>query len=207
MALKKRSVWLTAGMTLLLAGGARAGDDLIVNGDAETGDISGWTDPSGNGYSIVADVEVVYDGDFSFQGGLTGPAGAWTHEVFQDIDVSALAMAIDAGDVTSTFEGFGRSNSAGGATDNAWIVVEFRDISDAVVESYDSGNIVPVNQWNQVQDIRTLPVNTRSIRVWLRCARSVGSSTDAYHDNVSLVLDVLTPADPITWSRVKATYR
>lgn len=86
----------------------------------------------------------------------------------------------------SAFQGYGFSASDGTNTDDASIVLEYRDGLGVVLESYDSGGIAPPNEWHQVEDIRTLPVGTRVVRVRLRSTRDIGLSTDGHHDALSL---------------------
>ncbi len=190
----------------LLAGAAHAGDNLVVNGDAETGDLSGWTDSDGNGYAVTGDAAAVYAGTYSFHGGITGDAGPWVNEIHQDVDVSTLDTQIDAGRVTSSFSAYGRSNGEAGTNDFASVVVEFRDASDVALETYSSGDITPINEWNRVSDERVVPTGTRTIRIRLRGTRPVGASTDAFHDDVTLTLDVETPSEDTSWGHLRSIW-
>jgi len=113
--------------------------NLIQNGDAETGDLSGWTDALGNGYSISS--SVVFEGSHAFQGGSHGPSGSYQNEIYQDVDLSDFASAIDEGTSVALFQGFGASASEGGFTDDASITLEYRDIAGTVLDSYDSGAV------------------------------------------------------------------
>jgi hypothetical protein len=189
----------------LVAGIAVAQPNLLVNGGAETGDLAGWTDALGNGFSTVQPSAFsAVEGTWVFTGGVTGPSGPLQNEIYQDVDVSAFAAGIDDGIVSSNFAGWGRS-AAAGSHDDASMFVEFRSGSGSVLAVHASGVIVPFNTWVQVQDSRTVPAGTRRIRVRLHGLRTVGVSTDAYFDDLSLsvgptevaVDDVREPAFPM----------
>lgn len=198
---------LASFLAVLLATSAHAGDNLVVNGGAESGDVTGWTIETGGGYLVTGNPDVVHAGDFSFHGGSVGPEGALTQELYQDIDVSPFADDVDAGLVTVDFSAYGRSNQAGGTTDEASVVVEYRNAVGAAIDSFATGIITPVNQWILVADQRVAPVGTRTIRVRLQGRRIVGLSTDAFHDDVRVTLEVATPVAAASWSRIKALHR
>ncbi len=201
-------------LTLILLASALAATaqtgNLLVNPDAETGGISGWTDAPGNGFDVYAGqfpTTPVQSGSYSFWGGINGPPAGRSNEIRQDVDVSSFAAAIDAGAVTAYFSGYGRSNSASGQTDNGRITVEYRNGVGGVLQSYDTGNITPVNTYVFKQDTRVVPVGTRTIRVRLRGTRSVGSSTDAFFDSLSVSLvGVPTATEDETWGAIKGLY-
>jgi hypothetical protein len=67
--------------------------------------------------------------------------------------------------------------------------------------------ILPFNTWVHVIDLRPIPIGTRSIRVRLTGVRSVGASTEAIFDALSLTVNVTVPVDQTTWGSVKALYR
>ena len=198
--------------TLALASPVRAAvtGNLIVNPDAETGNTSGWVDALAHGFGVSpgAFAFPVQSGAHSFWAGVTGPASAaWTNEIRQDINVSAYSSAIDAGTAVAYFSGYGRTNSASGSTDNGRIIVEYRNGVGSVLQSFDTGNITPVNTWVLEQNSRTAPVGTRTIRVRLLGNRGGGASTDCGFDALSFTLDGVTAASRSSWGRVKGRYR
>jgi hypothetical protein len=168
---------------------ALAQGNLLVNGSAETGDLSGWTDPIAHGFTVTSAPTSVYAGSFSFHAGQFGPSGAWNHELRQDVDVSALAAMIDAATVTSVFSGVGRTNEAGGTADPGSVVVEFRGGAGNVLASYASGTIAPYNAWQPLGDMRVMPAGTRTVRVRLLGQRTSGLSTDCFFDALELRAD------------------
>ncbi|HTF90896.1 MAG TPA: hypothetical protein VK843_20930 [Planctomycetota bacterium] len=174
------------GVALLgtLAPRAQAQSNLLINGNAETGDLTGWTDPLGNGFGVSTTPLPVYSGTFSFTAGQFGPSGVWSHELRQDVDVSGMSAAIDAGTVTSSFTGVGRSNEFSGNVDSGSLVIEFRNGSGSVLQSYASGVFSPFNTWIMIGDARAMPIGTRKVRFRLQGHRPVGASTDCYFDDL-----------------------
>ena len=143
----------------------------------------------GNGFDVWAGSPgvPVFEGDWIFFGGM-GPAGPSTSEARQDVDVSADALAIDAGNVVSFFAGQGRTNEGSGIFDPASFVVEFRSESGTVLDSFNSGTITPFNTWLAIADSRAVPAGTRTIRIRMIATRSIGISTDGFFDDLSLTL-------------------
>ena len=162
----------------------------IVNGDAETGDLTGWTDALGHGFSVFAGSGSTqpHGGNWCFHGGTHGPSGPMVSEGAQDIGVSQYAPDIDAGLLLAGFQGYARSNSDGTNTDTAEIVLEYLDASFQLLESYSSGIAMPVNTWVEVDDHRWIPSLTRTIRVRLIASRQVGMGTDGFFDDLVLVV-------------------
>ncbi|MCK5945237.1 MAG: hypothetical protein KAI24_24830 [Planctomycetes bacterium] len=177
----------TSFAALLLVSAGAAQSNLLINGGAETGDLSGWTDPINGGFNV--NPNITNSGAYSFWPGFTGPSSSpHTNELRQDIDVSALAAAIDGGLVTATFRGYGRSNSASSLTDWGRIRVDYLAAGGALVAGYDSGLIAPVNVFNLVADTRTVPPGVRTVRVRMIGTRAAGSSTDCFFDDLELGL-------------------
>ena len=168
---------------------AEAGScNVVINGNAESGNLSGWSDALGHGFSVLPTGQAtpVQEGAFSFWAGITGTSGPLVNEIYQDIDLSILSDGIDIGIVSGAFSGYARSNSASGATDFARVIVEYRSGADAVLATYDSGNIAIVNTWVQLGDTRIIPSGTRKARIRLHGTRTGGASTDAFFDSISL---------------------
>ncbi len=197
-------------LVIAAAATAAPSPNLLLNPDAESGGTNGWTDVLGHGFHVYDGTSnfPVYEGAFSFWAGVTGPTGAYTNEIAQDVDVTAYAAGIDAGSVTAQFSGIGRSNSATGSTDYARIIVEYRTGNGSVLASHDSGNITPTNTYVPVSHQRTVPTGTRTIRVRLLGSRAGGISTDALFDDLRVTVeDVSTPARPSTWGALKRLWR
>ena len=130
------------GVSVLTLAAPATGDatNLLANGGAEAGDLSGWTDPLGNGFNIgttkVPAAHPPFEGSFDFWAGETGPNGFWNNELRQDVDVSSFATSIDAGTATSLFVGWGRSAQAAGPLDTAEIQLVFLDSSGMALDSF-----------------------------------------------------------------------
>ena len=156
---------------------AVVGQNLITNPGAELDPTTnGWTQASG---SWVSGSEVAaQDGSFHFFSG----ASAGTVELYQDVDVSVYATAIDAGTQDFYFSGYIRSFSG---SDEGQIIVEYRDAATTVLSTYDTG-LEPSTTWTQFVDTRTAPVNTRTIRIRLLSKRNAGSDNDGYMDDLLL---------------------
>ncbi|MBK8098973.1 MAG: hypothetical protein IPK26_17845 [Planctomycetes bacterium] len=157
--------------------------NLLVNGGAEAG-LAGWVDPLGGGFNVST--ITVHGGTQAFTAGVGGPTGAHNQEFRQDVSIAAMATAIDAGAITVTFAGFGRTNEAGGAADPGRVVLEFRNSAGTPLATYDSGVFQPFNAWQPFREVRQAPVGTRSLRVRLLGSRQVGVSTDCFFDDMVL---------------------
>ena len=126
-------------------------------------------------------------GTFSFTGG-TGPADS--EALLQSIDVSSLALQIDEGDIVSSFSVLLQSRSISSGSDIGKATLSFLDGSNNVLlsEVFIDNPVQDVFDWNQFFDERIVPLNTRSIEIILDSSRNVGSSSDSYFDEVSLVV-------------------
>jgi hypothetical protein len=162
--------------------------ELIINGDAETGDISGWVD---GGIEVVSNAAAgtlglplgVDIGDFSF----TGALGPTLETLSQSVDVTAFSSQIDAGAAKSIFSALLQSRSTGGIIDTAKTNLSFVDGGGGQLESVTFEDTdVTTFDWEQVLDERVVPVGTRSIEITLEATRTGGVSTDAFFDNFSL---------------------
>ncbi|MEP1488496.1 MAG: hypothetical protein ABJK28_08715 [Algibacter sp.] len=105
-----------------------------------------------------------------------------TVELYQDIDVSTLASDIDTGNITFQFSGY--INTWNGI-DEGQIILEYRDSSNNILSSYDTGLQIPTS-WTLFSDSQVSPANTRIIRVRLLSTKHQGSYNDGYIDNLEL---------------------
>lgn len=169
---------------------ATLGVELVQNGNAETGDTTGWlstginTVPTSAPFLLPSPVDI---GLFSFTGG-TGPADS--QALLQSIDVSSLALQIDEGDIVSSFSVLLQSRR----TDIAKATLSFLDESNNVLASeiFIDNTVASIFDWNQFVDERIVPVQTRSIEIILDSSRSnAGISSDSFFDEVSLTLNSL----------------
>jgi len=204
----RSKLWFVVLAGIALAHPLPARAELLLNADAESGNLSGWTDALGNGFSVwLTGSPPAYSGLFCFWGGSNGVSGARSNELRQDVNVASQAAGIDAGQILGSFSGRGRSSSNAGINSNARIVVEFRNTGGTVLASFDSGVLAPPGTWLLASDSRTLPVGTRAVRVRLLATRSGGTSTDAYFDALSFVLEQPVGARHTSWGRIQSLFR
>jgi len=169
--------------------------ELIINGDFETGNLSGWTVDDPN---PAADPGTIYT-----QPQWTGWGVSWfgNHFYFsgtdgdsqssQVIDVSADAAQIDAGNIWANLSA---AMSSWANSDIATISAYFLDAGDVDL----GGTISITAMGNPVKDMTDpdchevidgpVPVGTRKIKVVIFTDYSAGGDVDGYVDNVSLKL-------------------
>ena len=156
--------------------------NLIANPGAEDeligGEIPGWTEVSGDNWTRRLNNNP-FEGVAHFYAGRI--AGAV--ELVQDVDISAMAPAVDTGTERFQFLGYVKTFDP----DTARIIVEYRDAGNtAILDAFDSGPINSHQVWRLVSDGRVAPVNTRFVRIRLISERLSGASNDGYFDALSL---------------------
>ncbi len=183
--------------------------NLLTNGSAEGSAPTsmGWTNvQTGNscftssGYRILGNQNgfpLAQNGSYLFFAGCD-----MNGEIYQSVDVSAYASAIDAGIAQFTFSGYTHSYNQSPA-DGARIVVQYRNVSNVVLVSYNTGVTTNTSNWVQYTDTRIAPVGTRFIRVRLISTLNNGSSNDGYFDNIVLSAPVILPVE-LTGFQVKS---
>ncbi|WP_018342559.1 gliding motility-associated C-terminal domain-containing protein [Cytophaga aurantiaca] len=190
------------GFILLLLGSITAtAQELVVNGGAEDFIWVGWhqANPSDTWKFTKPgsdNVRPPHGGTFlmyPYRGVST------TSELYQDIDISANAAAIDAGTASYSFSGWRRgfknTSPFSADMDRSQIIVEYRDASGTVLGSFDTGSAV-FSSWTQSTDTRFAPIGTRSIRIRLISVQVSGSENDGYYDDISLVYNAPTCTPP-----------
>ncbi len=194
-------VWTSlAGLLIVTPAFAQPlGQNLVINGDAETGDISGWID---GGIEAVISSRAgtlglgpgVSLGDFCF----TGAAGPTTQTIAQIMDVSAYAAEIDSGRLSVRFAGLLQARADGSARDTAVARLEFRDANNTVIDSMtftDTNSPSGVFDWEAFDDMRFVPTATRNVRMELETQRTVGASSDGFFDNLVVIISTPCYAD------------
>ncbi len=170
-----------------------APSSVLVNGGAEDG-LTGWS----GGFAAPA------YGDPFLPTVLTGralgggarffaAAGEAAPTLSQRIDVAGAAASIDAGIATATLSGL--VGGYGADTDALGVRAVFKD-----PENRELGSLVltPVGTAERLNDTTLLrreaggaiPARTRAVDVMLHGERHAGGYTDAYADNLALVLSV-----------------
>lgn len=160
----------------------------LLNYSAENG-TSNWTVVSGGlGTKQADNVISPYHGANFFYGG----ANAAT-EVYQDLDVSAWATEIDAGDAQFLC-GWFQSSLEG--DDTGRINLEFFNAS-MVSQGTSNGTLdAPARlDWTFKSNSAAIPTTTRTVRVTMDMVRTTGTDLDAYFDFIqcSIGIDSLVP--------------
>lgn len=173
-----------------------APENLIENPSGEDDPLTnGWVQLSGN-WSRTGSSSSMYGnrGDYFFFAG----AGAGTAELYQDVDVSADAPYIDAGNMEYTFEGYMRSYPQS-PPDAGHIIVEYLAANGAVLETFDSEQQTNTAYWLKVSDNRIAPVGTRTISIRLQSTRYNGTNNNGHFDNLSLSKNSIGAPFPVRW--------
>ena len=173
---------------------AAGSDNLLINGGAEAGDLSGWTDQeaeeTGDG-TFSAKTEYLWGGDdiypqegdyFFFAGATPG------NRIYQDVNVEAYPEG-----TVFTLSGYmnGWKTDHG---DNSYLEMDFLDrrgrslAADSVCEPSIAG-------WDFYSFRLEKPAGAVSVRVSLIAERNTGSDCDSYFDDITLTAKVPdTPA-------------
>ena len=162
---------------LVTQGAANAttlGVNLLTNGDAETGDMTGWTtgsgvgltnQPSSNGW--LGSGASGPSGTYYFYGGTTG-APFRTDLSYQEVDISDLAASIDAGLISYTVSGLIGKYSV--KNEPSHIQAVFFDSPGGTQLGNSQELISTASGAVQLEsDTNTVPTGTRTIRynVWV----------------------------------------
>ncbi len=159
-------------------------DNLIRNHSAEmlprAGEMPFWIEIEGTEWTRGTKSPTPHSGGAFFD-----PGNVAVGEIVQDVDVTPFAELVDLGVQRFLFEGFVRSSNES-LPDEARIIIEYRDGAGQVLESFDSGTPGIVGIWEQIVDLHTAPVGTRTIRVRLLATRASGTGNDAAFDSLAL---------------------
>jgi len=186
--------------SLLLVHSVVFSQNLVINGGAEISPIvgNGWTQVSGDWQQRSANPSP-QEGNAYFFAGANAIA-----ELYQDVDVSSDSINIDLGIQTYLFSCYLRSFQQS-PVDASKVIVHYKDDSDNVLGTYDTGFSFETNQWVLFTDTRLAPIGTRTIRITLISDRFSGSNNDGYVDNIILQeclatgIDTRTACDSFIW--------
>ena len=160
---------------------------LLTNGNAETGDLMGWTVEEGE-FEAVGEqffsTPAPYQGDYQFAAGSVA-----TSILSQDVDVSESAAHIDAGGIWAHFDAQVRDWNG---DDGASLILSALDAGGAELNSVQVGPYFS-DEWTERMASLELPVGTRTVRSSLRGDRSNGSANDAYFDVADLCVTDMGP--------------
>lgn len=159
--------------------------ELVINGGAESGDTSGWTNNTGV-FASMGDAYSQGFGNYAFTAG----TGSTVQSMSQSIDVSSNAIDIDNGLLEMDFSVQLQSRSAGNAIDRAIAEVFFRDVTNNVLQSFYFEDTINTHlfDWDLYGTSAAVSSGTRSIEILLSYTRNGGSSSDGFVDAVSMQL-------------------
>jgi hypothetical protein len=167
--------------------------NLLTNGNAEAGDLSGWTQASGLVSAITASNNggfAAAEGDYYFAGrgfGQGQPGDCCTDSMFQRVDVSSYGQDIDAGKV---YLDLSAQMTTWSADDIPTLRIELLDASDQPVawSQPPERTSSSVKNWETQSLEGFLPANVRNVIVHIGGERKAGNDNDVYFDDLSLSL-------------------
>jgi hypothetical protein len=186
---------LLAGVATLLAASLAQATvldaQLLVNGDAELGNTTGWAT---TGVEVVSTAISGVDGvpagmsvgDFSFTG---GPGSAASQSLTQTVGLEDVAGRVDAQQLSFSFSALLQSRRNPDTFDTARATLRFLDGGGATISELgfvDDSVPLNVNDWSFASASQIVPSGTRAIQVVLDVSRLGGVSSDGYFDNVHL---------------------
>jgi len=183
------SAWST--VTSFTMEGTRT-ENLLVNGGAELGDLTGWTVSSG-AVNVVVGVSnglAAAEGERYFTGrgfGNGQPADCCTDTAYQLVDLSAYATRIDAGEV---YLEAGAELTTWNGVDETAFVVELLDASGQPIAWSGTGphTTKTAKNWETVTVNGLLPAAVRSVKIYIGGTRKQGTDNDVYFDDVTVNL-------------------
>lgn len=170
--------------------------NLLVNGSCEEDPLTnGWTQVSGNWQQALSGSSMRGNQGAYF---FTAGAAAGTVELYQDVDVAADAVYIDAGSMDYHFQAYLRSFPQNPA-DAGRVIMEYRASDGTVLDTYDTNEQTNTAYWLKVMDERTAPAGTRVIRIRLLSTRYNGTNSNGHFDNLSLSKTITGAPLPVSW--------
>ena len=159
--------------------------ELIRNGDCEeelNTENSPWIVTQGK-WDRRSESPAPQAGKFFFW-----PGEAAEAELTQEIDLTKFAKRIDLGLLKLEFSGYVRTLSQP-QNDTSRIILEMLDAEKKKpLETFDSGEIVDVENWQQIKHSRVALKGTRWVRIRLKAKKYAGTENNGYFDSLSLRL-------------------
>ncbi|WP_431687714.1 metallophosphoesterase [Hahella sp. NBU794] len=168
-------------------------DNLILNGDAEAGDMSGWNLQKGMMNAITANDNGGFgpaEGTYYFAGrgfGKGAPSDCCEEQVIQEIDLSAYATEIDAGDAYAEFSAM-LSTWSGADEPRLQLIALDADGAALAWAGDDVLTSKSSQSWEARQVSGQLPSGARTLRVSMGGVRKAGNDNDVYFDDLKLFL-------------------
>ncbi|MGB4658293.1 MAG: fibronectin type III domain-containing protein [Mobilitalea sp.] len=172
--MKKTVIFIALLLTIILLSPgtiAKAGDNLLVNGNAES-EMSGWTDTQGCWYP-TAEITPI-EGSYFFW---PSKADYSTTYIYQDVDISDYAE-----DSWVELSGW-LANYDQTPHDESVLQLEFLDDNDVVLVAFSRAQRNP--QWSKHAIQAQIPEYAVTARIKLIANRYIGSDNDAYFDDLS----------------------
>jgi Secretion system C-terminal sorting domain len=172
---------------------------------APSNTFTNWTMiPDGSGNYPVA-----HGGTRTFFSGCSSSAPAGPFEIYQDIDVSADAALIDAGNLTTSFSGYIQTPISPQG-DAGRFIVDFMTAANVVLGAsytspYQSFSGGSGNGWINYTNTRIAPVGTRKIRIRMQTTVAVTPAINAYFDDISLTKASLLPLTLVSFKGQAST--
>lgn len=191
--------------SIMALAGVASAQNLLVNGDFETGDLTGWT-VSGVSASSGVTVESPDNGPT-----LPGTHNAYLNNSAQAIGLnlrqSTAAGSTGAGIVTFSFDAKLIEANAGGVV-FAEVIAE-QEGGGILASSGLLGPLWPWNAWETFGGSFMAPAGTNflTIRIEAATGAATGANCLLHVDNVSVESEGAVAVDAATWSGVKALYR
>jgi len=190
---------------LILAAGGASAQNILVNGDFETGDLTGW---EVNGASPTSTVTI--------DGAVNGPSLPGSNSAFLDNRAEALGLNLKQvtpvgsageGEVSYSFDLRLDQADVGGV-----FFVQIFCEQEGVGIVGGSGLMGPFWPWNEFQTFSgsfMAPAGTDFLTMQFvaTTGAAVGSNCVAHLDNVFLTAQGAVPTETMSWSQTKALYR
>ncbi len=196
-------------ITVVCVSGAEA--SLLLNGDAETGDMSGWSvDLSGassGNTGIIAAVQSLSQS--------TGTVTPYEGRYFFSFATQATGSTPNAGDTIWMYQtgtagldqyalrltGMYQTETYLGLSDVAEVVLSIYDPSNSLLDSVTSGSLISPNlTWQSFELSLLIPVNAASWKVELQGTDDSTTFTNVFYDDLELAAIVPEPTTLIIWS-------
>jgi hypothetical protein len=144
-----------------------------------------------------ANYPAAHSGSFTFFSGCSATAPGGPFEIYQEVDLSAHAGLIDAGNLSTVFSGFIQTPISP-QSDAGRFIVDFMTPANAVLgtsytTAYQSFSGGSGTGWVNYTNTRIAPAGTRKVRVRLQTMVGVTPAINAYFDDISFVIASTLP--------------
>lgn len=168
---------------------------------------SAWTMTPDNSTNYPA----AHGGTKTFFAGCNTIVPAGTFELSQDIDVSADASQIDAGNIAYLFSGYIQT-PVPPQPDAGRFVVDYLSAGSVILgtsysSSYQSYSNCTCSGWVLYSNLRAAVAGTRKVRVRLQSTITIGPAINAYFDDISLTKSTPLPIVLVSFEAKEITGR